>query len=41
MRGLLSLGKTKDTYGDLLIPIILGKTPNGNQEKSGTRWTID
>ena len=26
-RGLSSLGKTKDTYGDLLIPIILGKLP--------------
>ena len=26
-RGLSSLGKAKETYGDLLIPIILGKLP--------------
>ena len=45
-RGLSSLGKTKDTYGDLLIPIILGKLPmdtrkNLAREHTNTEWTID
>ena len=45
-RGLSSLGKTKETNGDLLIPIILGKLPmemrkNLAQEHTNTEWTID
>ena len=45
-RGLLSLGKTKDTYGDLLVPIILKKLPmeirkNLAREHTNAEWTID
>ena len=28
VRGLASLGKSQETYGDLLVPIIIGKHPN-------------
>ena len=45
-RGLLSLGKTKDTYGDLLVPIILRKLPveirkNLAREHANAEWTMD
>ena len=45
-RGLLSLGKTKDTYNDLLVPIILRKLPveirkNLAREHTNAEWTID
>ena len=28
IRGLQSLGKTKETFGDFLIPIVFGKLPS-------------
>ena len=31
-RGLSSLGKSEDTYGDLLVPIILGKLPKDTRQ---------
>ena len=31
-RGLSSLGKSEDTYGDLLVPIILGKLPKNTRQ---------
>ena len=46
IRGLSSLGKSQESYGALLIPIILGKLPieirhNLAQEHSNLEWTID
>ena len=46
IRGLSSLGKSRDIYGDLLIPIILGKLPteirtNLAREHSHLEWNID
>ena len=45
MRGLSALGKSEETYGDLLIPIILGKLPaelqrNLAREQNNGTWTI-
>ena len=46
IRGLASLGKAHESYGDLLIPIILGKLPNDvrknlAREHETLDWTID
>ena len=46
IRGLSSLGKSQESYGALLIPIILGKLPmeirhNLAREHSNPEWTID
>ena len=46
IRGLASLGKAQESYGDLLIPIILGKLPNDvrknlAREHETLDWTID
>ena len=46
MRGLSALGKSEETYGDLLIPIILGKLPaelqrNLAREQNNGTWTIN
>ena len=46
IRGLASLGKAQESYGDLLIPIILGKLPNHvrknlAREHETLDWTID
>ena len=46
MRGLSSLGKSSDTYGSLLTPIILNKLPNEikktlTREHSNAEWTLD
>ena len=46
IRGLSSLGKSQESYGSLLIPIILGKLPielrhNLAWEHSNLEWTID
>ena len=45
VRGLASLGKSQDSYGDLLVPIILGKLPNElrrnlAREHSNPKWTF-
>ena len=45
VRGLTSLGKSQDSYGDLLVPIILGKLPNElrrnlAREHSNPKWTF-
>ena len=45
VRGLTSLGKSQDSYGDLLVPIILGKLPNElrrnlAREYSNPKWTF-
>ena len=45
VRGLTSLGKSQDSYGDLLVPIILGKLPNElrrnlARELSNPKWTF-
>ncbi len=45
VRGLESLGKFQESYGDLLIPIILGKLPsdmkkNLAREHSSSEWSI-
>ena len=45
-RGLSSLGKSRETYGDLLVPIILGKLPmeirkSLAREHTNTEWTIN
>ena len=42
-RGLLSLGKSEQSYGDLLVPIILGKLPkdikqNVARNSTSTEW---
>ena len=46
IRALASLGKAQETYGDLLIPIILGKLPNEirrnlARDHTSPDWTID
>ena len=46
IRGLESLGKSKDTYGDLLVSLILGRLPtpvirNITRSHSTDQWTID
>ena len=46
IRGLSALGKSKDSYGALLIPIVLGKLPietrrNLAREHPELEWTID
>ena len=46
IRGLSSLGKSQEKYGDLLIPIIQGKIPakvrqNLAREHSDSEWNID
>ena len=46
IRGLASLGQSKDSYGALLIPIILGKLPaevrrNLAREHHTLEWSID
>ncbi len=46
IRGLASLGKAQQSYGDLLIPIILGKLPNEirknlARDHETLDWTID
>ena len=46
IRGLSALGKSKESYGALLIPIILGKLPvetkrNLAREHTNLEWTID
>ena len=46
IRGVTSLGKAQESYGDLLIPIILGKLPNDvrkNQARDHPTpdWTIN
>ena len=46
MRSLLSLGKSNDSYGTLLVPIILGKLPteikkNLARDHENREWTID
>ena len=45
VRGLTSLGKSQDSYSDLLVPIILGKLPNElrrnlAREHSNPKWTF-
>jgi len=45
IRGLLSLGITRDFYSALLIPVIWGKLPtevkrNLARENSGSNWSI-
>jgi hypothetical protein len=45
VRGLASLGKSQESYGDLLVPIILGKLPknlkrNLAREHSNPEWTF-
>jgi hypothetical protein len=45
VRGLASLGKSHESYGDLLVPIILGKLPNNlrrnlAREHSNPEWTF-
>lgn len=46
IRGLSALGKSKDSYGTLLVPIVLGKLPietrrNLAREHPDLEWTID
>ena len=46
MRSLSSLGKNNDSYGTLLVPIILGKLPteikkNLARDHENREWTID
>jgi len=46
IRGLESLGKSKDTYGDLLVSLILGRLPmpvikNLTRNHSEDQWSID
>ena len=46
IRGLACLGKSQESYGDLLIPIVLGKLPtefrkNLAREHGTLDWTID
>ena len=46
IRGLSSLGQSQNSYGALIIPIILGKLPmetrcNVSREHSNLEWTID
>ena len=46
IRGLSALGKSKDSYGALLVPIVLGKLPietrrNLAREHPDLEWTID
>ena len=46
IRALASFGKAQETYGDLLIPIILGKLPNEirrnlARDHTSPDWTID
>ena len=45
VRGLASLGKSQETYGDLLVPIIIGKLPNNlkrnlAREHTYLEWTF-
>lgn len=45
IRGLESLGKSQDTYGDLLVPVILSKLPdevnrNLARGRQGKEWSI-
>ena len=45
MRGLASLGKSHDTYGSLLTPIILTKLPNEikknlARQNTNSEWTL-
>jgi hypothetical protein len=46
IRGLEALGKTQDTYGDLLVPIILSKLPiavkhNLVRERGTMDWSLE
>lgn len=46
IRGLESLGKSKETFGDFLIPIIFGKLPsvvrrNLTRDHTSEQWNID
>ena len=46
IRGLQSLGKTKETFGDFLIPIVFGKLPsvvrrNLTRDHTSDEWNID
>ena len=46
IRGLAALGKYQESYGALLIPIILGRLlmdlrRNLARERSNSEWTID
>ena len=46
IRGLAALGKSKDAYGAMAIPIVLGKLPvdvhrNLAQEHGNSEWTIE
>ena len=45
VRGLASLGKSQESYGDLLVPIIIGKLPNNlrrnlAREHNNLEWTF-
>ena len=45
IRGLAALGKTEESYGTMLVPIILGKSPsdvrrNLAHEHGNAEWTI-
>ena len=45
VRGLASLGKSQESYGDLLVPIIIGKLPNNlrrnlAREHDNLEWTF-
>ena len=46
MRGLESLGKQKESFGDFLIPVVFGKLPsvirrNLTRDHSSEQWNID
>jgi len=46
IRGLTALGKSEDSYGTLLVPIILGKLPvetrkNLEREHTNLEWTLN
>ena len=46
IKGLSSLGKTPESYGDLLTPIVFGKLPKEVQKSlardhSNSEWTLD
>ena len=46
IRGLQSLGKSKETFGDFLIPIVFGKLPsvvrrNLTCDHTSDEWNID
>ena len=41
IRGLESLGKKKDTFGDLLVSLILGKLPTAVVRNFTRNYTLD